>query len=156
MFWLGRGRSPRGPVVTSAYATRARMASGLVIPTSEEEVLSVCHVLIIEDEPFIAMILQDLLEQEGATSVAIAVTERDAIASALACRPALITSDVKLLEGTGPHAVQQIHEQLGAVPVIFITGTPEDCQPCNPPGMVLSKPMDHRAVAAAFHELGPV
>lgn len=115
-----------------------------------------CHVLIIEDEPVIAMILQDLLEEEGATSVAIAVTEEEAIASALACRPAVITSDVKLIEGTGPHAVQRICESLGNVPVIFITGTPDDCRPCAPPGRILTKPIDHRAVVAAFHELSPV
>ena len=115
-----------------------------------------CHVLIIEDETFIAMILQDLLEREGATSIAIAVTEDEAVASALAQRPAVITSDVKLIEGTGPHAVRKIHEQLGDVPVIFITGTPEDCPLLDPPGRVLTKPMDHRAVAAAFHEVGPV
>ena len=115
-----------------------------------------CHVLIIEDEPIVAMILQDLLEHEGATSVAIAVTQREAIASALARRPAMITSDVKLIEGTGPAAVQEIHEKLGYVPVIFITGTPDECRPCQPPGVLLTKPMDQRAVAAAFHELVPV
>ena len=114
-----------------------------------------CHVLIIEDEPFIAMILEDLLAQEGATSFAVAVTEQEAIESALARRPAVITSDVRLIEGTGPHAVKRIHEQLGEVPVIFITGTPEACRPCEPPGKVLTKPMDPRAVAAAFHEVVP-
>ena len=115
-----------------------------------------CHVLIIEDEPFIAMMLQDLLEEEGATSFAFATTEQGAVDAALAHPPAVITSDVKLVEGTGPHAVTRIHDTLGEVPVIFITGTPDDCRPCNPPGIILSKPMDHRAVASAFHELGPV
>lgn len=115
-----------------------------------------CHVLIIEDEPFIAMILQDLLEQEGATSVDIAVTEDEAVAAALAKTPAVITSDVKLIDGTGPRAVEKIHQQLGEVPVIFITATPNDCQPCEPPGRILPKPMSCSAVAAAFHELGPV
>lgn len=115
-----------------------------------------CHVLIIEDEPFIAMILQDLLEQEGATSFAVAVTEDEALASALAHPPAFITSDVKLIEGTGPQAVRRIQEQLGDVPVIFITATPEDCKPCKAPGKILRKPLDHRAVIAAFHEVGVV
>lgn len=115
-----------------------------------------CHVLIIEDEFYIAMILQDLLEEEGATSVSIAVTEEEAVASALACPPAVITSDVKLLEGTGPKAVEAIHRRLGEVPVIFITATPQDCRPCEPPGVILRKPIDRRALADAFHELGPV
>ena len=115
-----------------------------------------CHVLVIEDEPLVAMILQDLLEEEGATSVAVATTEQDAVASALERAPAVITSDVKLVAGTGPRAVQRIHEKLGNVPVIFVTGTPEDCSPCNPPGIILTKPIDRGALAAAFHELGPV
>ena len=114
-----------------------------------------CHVLIIEDEPLIAMMLQDLLEAEGATSCSVACTEQEAIASALAHPPAVITSDVKLLEGTGPQAVQAIHQRLGDVPVIFITATPESCEPCAPPGRVLGKPINDRAVAAAFHELRP-
>ena len=117
---------------------------------------AVCHVLIIEYEPFVAMILQDILEDEGATSVVIAATEEDAVASALARPPALITSDVRLLEGTGPRAVQTIQEKLGAVPVIFITATPDDCRPCNPPGIILRKPVDQRALASAFHKLAHV
>lgn len=112
-----------------------------------------CHVLIIEDEPLVAMDLQSLLEAEGAKSFAIADTEEDAIALALNQKPDVITSDVKLLRGTGPHAVAQIHDHFGAIPVIFITGSPEDCEPCNPPGVVLGKPVNARAVVAAFHQM---
>ena len=111
-----------------------------------------CHVLIIEDEPLIAMMIEDLLVGEGATSVCIAATEREAIAAAIDWRPAFITSDVKLAQGVGPQAVRQIHEMFGHVPVVFVTGTPADCQPCEPPGTVLTKPVDARALAAAFHE----
>ncbi|MGY2733610.1 response regulator [Sphingomonas sp. UYP23] len=112
-----------------------------------------CHVLIIEDEPFIAMDLQQLLEGEGATSFDFADSEDDAVASALARRPDIITSDVKLSRGTGPHAITSILGQLGDIPVIFITGTPNDCRPCAPPGVVLSKPVNARAVIEAFHRL---
>ncbi|MCC2976620.1 response regulator [Sphingomonas sp. PL-96] len=111
------------------------------------------HVLIIEDEPLIAMNIQMMLEDEGATSFDIAVTENEAIAAALAHRPELITSDVKLIEGTGPAAVLEIHRQLGEVPVIFISGTPEDCEPCEPPGIVLSKPVRATDLKAAFHHM---
>lgn len=112
-----------------------------------------CHVLIIEDEPFIAMGIQMMLEDEGATSFDIAITEAEAVAAALAHPPELITSDVVLIEGTGPLAVQQIHELLGEIPVIFISGTPEQCRPCDPPGVVLSKPVQESAVKAAFRQL---
>ncbi|MCC2977965.1 response regulator [Sphingomonas sp. PL-96] len=91
-----------------------------------------CHVLIIEDEPFVAMTIQAMLEEEGATTVDFAVTEAEAISAALANPPKLITSDVRLIEGTGPLALEQIHQHLGEIPVIFITGSPDECQPCNP------------------------
>jgi CheY-like chemotaxis protein len=115
-----------------------------------------CHVLIIEDEPLIAMLMQALLEDEGATSFSFADTQDGALAAALANPPALITSDVKLTAGTGPRAVSAIHEVLGDIPVIFVTGTPEDCHPCNPPGRILQKPLDKAEFAAAFHELAPI
>lgn len=111
-----------------------------------------CHVLIIEDEPFIAMDLQQLLEGEGATSFAFAATEDEAIVSAMQHHPDVITSDVNLTKGTGPAAVQSIHAQLGNIPVIFITATPADCELCDPPGIVLGKPINARAVCAAFND----
>lgn len=114
-----------------------------------------CHVLIIEDEPLIAMLIQGLLEDEGATSFSFADSQDEAVAAALQRPPSLITSDVTLLSGTGPLAVNAIHAQLGQIPVIFITGTPEDCVPCAPPGMVLRKPIDEGALAAAFKEMVP-
>ena len=110
-----------------------------------------CHVLIIEDEPLIAMGIQMMLEDEGATSFDFAATEEEAVAAAIAHPPELITSDVKLVTGTGPLAVQQIHSRLGEIPVIFITGTPDRCLPCDPPGIVLSKPVQECALKVAFH-----
>ncbi|HEU0045799.1 response regulator [Sphingomonas sp.] len=115
-----------------------------------------CHVLIIEDEPLVAMTIQDILAAEGATSFEIAATQNAAVSAATANTPNLITSDVKLLEGTGPAAVAEIHKRLGPIPVVFITGSPEECKPCNPPGAIVPKPFTERAVIAAVHELGPI
>ena len=115
-----------------------------------------CHVLIIEDEVLIAFDLQDLLQAEGATSFAFAETQAAAVASARARRPDIITSDVTLLEGTGPRAVRTILDEMGPLPVIFITATVQDCMPCGPSARVLCKPMQHHAVAAAFRELAPI
>ncbi|MET3763003.1 response regulator [Sphingomonas sp. UYEF23] len=109
-----------------------------------------CHVLIIEDEPFIAMDLQQLLEDQGATSFAFADTEDEAVAAAMERRPDVIRSDVKLTKGTGPAAIHTIQQRLGEIPVIFITATPAECESCDPPGVVLSKPINAHAVCAAF------
>ncbi|MDO7843832.1 response regulator [Sphingomonas immobilis] len=114
-----------------------------------------CHVLIIEDEPLVAIDLQDMLAAAGATSFAFAETEDDAIAEARAHRPDVITSDVMLREGTGPHAVAAILSEGGPCPVIFITGTPEACDDCDPPAQVLSKPVVSRAVSEAFQRVAP-
>lgn len=113
-----------------------------------------CHVLIIEDELLVAMDLQRLLETLGATSVDVADTEEDAIRAARAHAPDLITSDVQLRRGTGPRAVAEIHHQVRRAPVIFITGTPEDCHPCEV-GRILSKPLHEPSIVEAFRELAP-
>ena len=112
-----------------------------------------CHVLIIEDEPLIAMDLQLLLEGHGATSFAFAAAETEAIIAAHEHRPDLITSDVTLIEGTGPKAVEIIRRDLGPVPVIFITAMPHLCMSCSAPARVLAKPLDRPAIGAAFREL---
>ena len=112
-----------------------------------------CHVLIIEDEPFTAMSIQLMLEDVGAMSFDVALTQADAVMTAIASPPGLITSDVRLIEGTGPLAVAEIHKLLGPVPVIFISATPAECHPCNPPGVVLSKPIRESALKQAFRRV---
>jgi CheY-like chemotaxis protein len=108
------------------------------------------HVLIIEDEPMIAMAIEAALEDAGVTSFEIVDTESDAVIAARNHRPDLITSDVALRLGTGPCAVRAIHCELGDIPVIFLTGTPDDCKPCQPPGSILSKPFDADTLISAY------
>lgn len=112
-----------------------------------------CHVLIIEDEPLIALDIEMILEREGATSFDVAASEDEAVARALDHRPDLITSDVQLAAGRGPDAVERIEAELGPVPVMFVTGTPEDCRPCDPPKLVLAKPVTTATLTRAFHAL---
>jgi YesN/AraC family two-component response regulator len=54
-----------------------------------------CHVLIIEDEWLIDQSLTYLAEQAGATSIATAFTEDEAIQAARERTPDVISSDVK-------------------------------------------------------------
>lgn len=115
-----------------------------------------CHVLIIEDEPMIAMLLQDVFEDAGATSFTFAATEQDAVALALHRVPDVIASDVHLLEGIGPQAVRRIRAELGDAPVIFMTATPDDCQSCLSFGVVLNKPLSLCEITTAFQQIAPV
>jgi CheY-like chemotaxis protein len=113
-----------------------------------------CHVLIIEDEAVIALGIKMLLESAGASSVAFAETEQEAIAAVREKRPAVITSDVNLRAGTGPDAIEAIFAEHGAIPVIYITASPEQCVRC-PPEHVFPKPMDEERVEALFRAIRP-
>jgi len=115
----------------------------------------VCHVLIIEDEALIALDLQDMLLTAGATTFSFAETEREALDAARVHRPDVIMSDVMLREGTGPHAVEAIQGEMGPLPVIFITATPQACALRDPLAVVLGKPMVGARVCEAFRAVVP-
>ncbi|RYY15459.1 MAG: response regulator [Alphaproteobacteria bacterium] len=114
-----------------------------------------CHVLVIEDDWLIGEDIECVARDNGATSVDRAETEADAVALALARPPAVILSDVQLLEGTGPLAVLAIREHLGPLPVIFITATPDACQPCDYAATILRKPIMLAEVSQAFLAILP-
>ena len=114
-----------------------------------------CHVLIIEDEPLIAMLIQEALEEVGATSFEFATTEKEAVDRALQQRPAVISADVRLNEGDGLQAVRKIRAQLGWIPVMFITGSPDECEPLDD-GVVISKPLSFPSIQAAFQQINEV
>lgn len=115
-----------------------------------------CHVLIIEDEWLIADHLAYLVEEAGATSVATACTQDDAVQAARERMPGIILSDVKLLDGTGPRAVQLIISSFGRIPVIYVTANPEACRPCEAAKVILCKPVDPASLIEAFKRLAPV
>ena len=83
------------------------------------------RILIIEDEPIIALDLESLVTALGHTVVASATTRDQAVQDALAHRPGLILADINL--GEGGSGIDAVNEILGSfdVPVIFITAYPE-------------------------------
>lgn len=131
--------------------SRAPFASRRVGSNGTEFIM--CHVLIIEDEPLIALDLEDLLRANGALSFSFAEGQQAAIALARLTRPDLIMSDVSLVDGSGPLAVEAIHGEMGAIPVIFVTATPEAISPCASSAQIFRKPLDRRAIGRAFREL---
>lgn len=84
-----------------------------------------CDIMIIEDEPLIAMDLQDIVSSLGHHPVGIARTRSEAIRLAVKHGPNLVLSDIQLADGSsGIDAVNDILHQFN-VPVIFITAYPE-------------------------------
>ncbi|MDB5571331.1 MAG: response regulator [Hyphomicrobiales bacterium] len=83
------------------------------------------NVLIIEDEPLIAMDLEGIMEQLGHNVVGIARTHREAIELARGHDLGLILADIQLADGSsGLEAVNELLRSV-RVPVIFITAFPE-------------------------------
>lgn len=83
------------------------------------------NVLIIEDEPLIAMDLEDLVTSLGHSVIEIARTRSEAVAAANQRKPGLILADINLADGSsGLDAVNDLLQELN-VPVIFITAYPE-------------------------------
>ena len=82
-------------------------------------------VVIIEDEPLIAMDLEQLVQGLGHRVVRVARTERQAIEAVRQTRPGLVLADIQLADGSsGLDAVNEFL-QIILVPVIFITAFPE-------------------------------
>jgi CheY-like chemotaxis protein len=83
------------------------------------------RVLIIEDEPIIALDLENLVTELGHKVVATAATRAEAVSKAHSERPGLVLADINLGEGgSGIDAVAEILNSFD-IPVIFITAYPE-------------------------------
>ena len=82
-------------------------------------------VLIIEDEPVIAMDIASIVEGLGHDVVGVAGRKDEAVQLAKRHMPNLVLADVQLLDGdSGIVTVQEILKSMTA-PVIFVTGFPE-------------------------------
>jgi len=111
-------------------------------------------VLILEDEPLIAVDIQTHVEALGHNVTRIARTHKEAIEAAQRQRPGLILADIQLADGSsGLEAVNQI---LGAisVPVIFITAYPERFLTGTPPepAFLITKPFSVESLKAVVSQ----
>ncbi|MBR0655354.1 response regulator [Plastoroseomonas arctica] len=111
-------------------------------------------VLVIEDEPIIAMDVQRLVEACGHRVVGVAASEADAVRIAAASPPGLILADINLGRGgDGSVAVSRILQTL-KVPVIFVTAYPERLLTSEgiEPAFIISKPFEPLALAIATYQ----
>jgi CheY-like chemotaxis protein len=82
-------------------------------------------VLIIEDEPLIAMDLKKLVEKLGHRVTGVARTRSEAVKLAGKHQPGLVLADIQLADdSSGIDAINEILTSI-AVPVIFVTAFPE-------------------------------
>jgi DNA-binding response OmpR family regulator len=97
------------------------------------------HALIIEQDTWIILMIEDVLREIGYSSFAVAGTAESAIAAASLRCPDLITSDIRLGSGLGVDAVREICSAR-AIPVVFVTSTPWEARRFDPAAVVVPKP----------------
>ncbi len=107
-------------------------------------------VLIIEDEPIIALDLTRLVRELGHTVVGTAATREEAVALARQERPGLVLADVRLADGS--NGIDAAHDILSDmdIPIIFITAFPEHLLTGEKPepAFLITKPFREEAVKA--------
>ncbi|RJF88553.1 response regulator [Oleomonas cavernae] len=119
------------------------------------------RVLVIEDEPVIALHIAEIVREAGHEVVGIATRKSEAVELAALHRPGLVLADIQLDDGsTGIEAAQEILKSLD-VPVIFVTAFPERLLTGErmEPTYLISKPFEPETLVvtmaqALFHHPG--
>ncbi|MFN2645981.1 MAG: sigma-54-dependent transcriptional regulator [Burkholderiales bacterium] len=78
------------------------------------------RVLVVDDDPGLAEVIDLLLTREGYVAER-AATVRRALESVAAAEPALVITDLKLPDGTGLDVITRLHAERPKLPVIMIT-----------------------------------
>lgn len=111
-------------------------------------------ILIIEDEPLIAMDLEALVKDLGHRLHGIARTHAEAVRAVTHRRPGLVLADIQLADGSsGLEAVNEILRSF-AVPVIFITAYPERLLTGQKPepAFLITKPFQPETIKAVISQ----
>ncbi len=112
------------------------------------------NVLIIEDEPIIAMDIEMIVRDLGHSVTGVAVTRTEAVALARQSPPTLVLADIQLADdSSGIDAVKDILTEF-TVPVIFITAFPERLLTGErpEPTFLITKPFQRSTVKAAISQ----
>ena len=113
------------------------------------------RILIIEDEPIIAMDIEMIVRDLGHDVVAVATTHGEAVAEAQKHQPGLVLADIQLADNSsGIEAVQEILQGV-KLPVIFITAFPERLLTGDrpEPAFLLTKPYQPATLRAAISQV---
>ena len=123
--------------------------------TDEIERQTRARILIIEDEPIIAMDIEMIVRDLGHDVVAVATTHAEAVAEAQKHQPGLVLADIQLADNSsGIEAVQEILSDM-KLPVIFITAFPERLLTGDrpEPAFLLTKPYQPATLRAAISQV---
>ena len=134
----------------------SRDEAGALLTRASEEISRqvATDVLIIEDEPLIAMDIEQIVQSLGHRVTGIARTRDEAVALYRADRPGLVLADIQLADGSsGIDAVNDILET-STIPVIFITAFPEHLLTGErpEPAFMVTKPFNEDMIKALISQ----
>lgn len=113
------------------------------------------RILIIEDEPIIAMDIELIVRDLGHEVVGVATTHAEAVEEAKRHHPTMVLADIQLADNSsGIEAVQEILAET-PVPVIFITAFPERLLTGDrpEPAFLLTKPYQPATLRATIAQV---
>ena len=130
--------------------------AGLLLGRASEEISRqvATDVLIIEDEPLIAMDIEHMVQSLGHRVTGVARTHAEAVALFHADPPGMVLADIQLADGSsGIDAVNEILST-SAIPVIFITAFPEHLLTGErpEPTFLVTKPFNEDMVKAQISQ----
>lgn len=141
--------------VAAILGTTPQQAVALIDQAGKEIAGQVAtSVLIIEDEPIIALDIEGMVQDLGHEVTGIARTHTEAVDLVKARKPGLVLADIQLADGSsGLDAVNEILTTIN-VPVIFITAYPERLLTGDKPepAFLITKPFQPDAVKAAISQ----
>ena len=122
-----------------------------------EEPLALRRVLVVEDDPILAMATEDTLREGGVEHVDVCPTTERALEMLRAERHDALILDVHLADRDDGWAIAELVETLGETSprIVFSTGAPQDIPPrIAELGSVLTKPYAPADLLAALREPG--
>jgi len=111
--------------------------------------MSGLRILVAEDEPFINMMLVEMLEEMGHTVCASTQTEQETIKAALTTTPDVMIVDARLGKGSGMAAVEEILKST-FIPHIFASGDILTSCRRDPRAVIIQKPYRESDLARAI------
>jgi DNA-directed RNA polymerase specialized sigma24 family protein len=134
--------------------TEAELGALLAQASAEISGQIVSDIMIIEDEPLIAMDIEDMVTSLGHKVTGVARTHTEAVELFGRSKPSMILADIQLADGSS--GIDAVNEILAAanVPVIFITAFPERLLTGDrpEPAFLVTKPFNPEMVKALISQ----
>lgn len=107
------------------------------------------HVLVIEDDYFLAIDMRQALIALGFNGIDLSASVEQAKICAKRQCPNLIVADYRIVGGTGVEAVLAICSDI-AIPVVFVTGNGAEVRQLMPTAIIVGKPWIARELEQAI------